>query len=134
MMLFIWILILGLVQSTAQLNINFLALLAIFAGIRKGPFAGLFIGSLIGLFAEVLSSTAFGLNLAIYSTLGLLSGIIKTRIYYKEKVLTEFLFSFCGMLFFYTAHFVFTGAIQPAVFFTVALSTSISPLLFKIVD
>lgn len=133
-MFFIWIFILGLVQAAVSLHINFLVLLAIFAGLRKGPLGGLFIGSLIGLFAEILSSTVFGLNIVIYSILGLLAGIIKARIYYKENVLLEFLFSFFGMLFFYLVYFVFTRTIQTGIFFTIIFSSLISPILFRLLD
>jgi cell shape-determining protein MreD len=133
-MLFVWILILGLVQSAASLNINFLALLAIFAGLKKGPLAGFLIAILIGAFAEVLSSSAFGLNLAIYSMLGLLSGIIKERFFYKETIIMEFLFSFFGISIFYMAYFVFTKTIQTDVFFTIIFSALVSPLLFKVID
>lgn len=133
-MLFVWILILGLVQSAASLNINFLALLAIFAGLKKGPLAGFLIAILICAFAEVLSSSAFGLNLAIYSMLGLLSGIIKERFFYKETIIMEFLFSFFGISIFYMAYFVFTKTIQTDVFFTIIFSALVSPLLFKVID
>ncbi|MCX5692104.1 MAG: hypothetical protein NTX47_00220 [Candidatus Omnitrophica bacterium] len=134
MILFIWIIILGLLQSAASLNINFLALFAIFAGLRKGPVRGLFIGMFIGVFAEILSSSVLGLNLILYSGIGLLAGIIKQRIYYKEGASMEFLFSFFGMLFFYFTYFVFTRTVQTGAFFTIIFSSLISPLLFRMID
>jgi cell shape-determining protein MreD len=134
MMLFIWIVVLGLLQSAAPLNINFLVLFAIFAGLKKGPLWGLCIGIFIGAFAEILSSQASGLNLMLYSGIGLLAGIIKQKIYYKEGVAMEFLFSFFGMLFFYLAYFAFTRTIQAGVLFAIVLSSIISPLLFKLVE
>ncbi len=134
MLLFIWIIILGLLQSAAPLNINFLALFAIFAGLKKGPLWGLCIGIFIGAFTEILSSQASGLNLMLYSGIGLLSGIIKQKIYYKESIAMEFLFSFFGMLFFYLAYFAFTRTAQAGVLFTIIFSSLISPLLFRLIE
>ena len=134
MLLFIWIIILGLLQSAASLNINFLALFAIFTGLKKGPLRGLCIGIFIGAFAEILSSQASGLNLMLYSGIGLLSGIIKQKIYYKEGLAMEFLFSFFGVLFFYLAYFAFTRTAQAGVLFTIIFSSLISPLLFRLIE
>ena len=133
-MLFVWIIISGLLQSAASLNINFLALFAIFAGLKKGPVWGLFIGVFIGGFAEILSSSPPGLNLMLYSGIGLLAGIIRQKIYYKEGAVMDFLFSFFGMLFFYLAYFAFTRAVQPGAFFTIIFSSIISPLLFRMIE
>jgi hypothetical protein len=133
-MLFIWIIISGLLQSAASLNINFLALFAIFAGLKKGPVWGLLTGIFIGGFAEIFSSSALGLNLLLYSGIGILSGMIKQKLYYKEGVAMEFLFSFFGVLFFYLAYFAFTKTIQTGVFFTIIFSSLISPLLFRIIE
>ena len=133
-MLFVWIIISGLLQSAASLNINFLALFAVFAGLKKGPVWGLFIGIFIGGFAEILSSSGPGLNLMLYSGIGLLAGIIKQKIYYKEGAVMEFLFSFFGMLLFYLAYFAFTRAVQPGAFFTIIFSSIISPLLFRLIE
>jgi len=134
MMLFIWIIISGLLQSAGSLNINFLALFAIFAGLKKGFVLVLFIGVFIGGFAEILSSSAPGLNLMLYSGIGLLSGIIKQELYYREGIVVDFLFSFFGMLFFYLAYFAFTRVVQPGAFFTIIFSSIISPLLFRVID
>jgi len=133
-MLFVWIIILGLLQSAAQMNINFLGLFAIFAGLKKGPVWGLFLGVFIGGLAEVLSSSAPGINLALYSGIGLLSGIIKQKIYYKEGGAIVFLFSFFGMLIFYLSYFAFTKTMQTGIFFTIIFSSLISPILFRLVD
>jgi len=133
-MLFIWIVILGLLQSVASLDINFLMLFAIFAGLKKGPVWGLFIGMFIGGFAEILPSSVSGLNLILYSGIGLGAGAIKQKIYYKEGAGMEFLFSFFGALFFYLAYFAFTKTVQTGVFFTVIFSALVSPLLFRITD
>jgi len=133
-MLFIWIIMLGFLQSTASLNINFLGLFAIFAGLKKGPLWGLSIGIFIGVLAEILSSQASGLNLMLYSGIGLLAGIIKQNIYYREGARMEFLFSFFGMLFFYLAYFAFTRTTQAGVLFTIILSSLVSPLLFRLIE
>jgi len=134
MILFAWIIILGFLQSATQLSINFLGLFAIFAGLKKGPLWGLFIGIFIGSFAEILSSQASGLNLTLYSGIGLLAGIIKQNIYYREGAIMEFLFSFFGMLFFYLAYFAFTRTAQTGALFTIIFSSIISPLFFKLID
>lgn len=133
-MLFIWIIILGLLQSVAQLNINFLGLFAIFAGLKKGLAWGLVTGIFIGSFAEILSSSAPGLNLMLYSGIGLAAGIIKQKIYYKEGASMEFLFSFFGLFCFYFAYFAFTRTVQASVLFTIILSALVSPLLFRVVE
>lgn len=133
-MLFIWIIILGLLQSAAFVNINFLALFAIFAGLKKGPVWGLFTGMFIGAFAEILSSSVLGANLILYSGIGLAAGIVKQKMYYKEGAAMEILFSFFGTLVFYLAYFAFTKTIQAGVFFTIIFSSAVSPLLFRLVD
>lgn len=133
-MLFVWIIMLGLLQSASSLNINFLVLFAIFAGLKKGPLWGLCIGIFIGVLAEILSSQASSLNLMLYSGIGLLSGIIKQNIYYKEGLATEVIFSFFGTLFFYLAYFAFTRTAQAGVLFTIILSSLVSPLLFRIIE
>ena len=134
MMLFVWIIILGFLQSAGSLNVNFLGLLAIFAGFKKGPLWGLFTGIVIGILSEILSSSAFGLNLALYSGVGLLSGIVKQKVYYKEGATMEFLFSFFGILFFYLAYFTFTRTFHADVLFTIIFSAVVSPLLFRIIE
>ncbi len=133
-MLFVWIIILGLLQSVSSLSINFLALFAIFAGFKKGPLLGLVIGIFIGAFAEILSSQASGLNLILYSGISLLSGAIRQKIYYKEGFVLDFLFSFFGVLFFYSVYFIFTRKAQADVLFIIILSSLISPLLFRIIE
>jgi len=133
-MFFVWIIILGLLQSAASLNINFLVLFAVFAGLRKGPLWGLLIGIYIGVLAEILSSSVLGLNFMLYSGIGLLSGVVKQKMYYREGVVVEFLFSFFGILFFYLAYFMFTKTAQAEVLFTVFFSSLISPLLFRLID
>ncbi|MBU1913339.1 MAG: hypothetical protein KKB22_07395 [Candidatus Omnitrophica bacterium] len=133
-MLFAWIIILGLLQSVAQLNINFLGLFAIFAGLKKGPIWGLCVGIFIGSLAEVLSSSVQGLNLMLYSGIGLAAGIIKQKIYYKEGARQEIIFSFFGMLCFYIAYFAFTRKIQTDVLFTIIFSAVVSPLLFSVFE
>ena len=133
-MFFVWLIILGLAQATVFQEVNFLVVLAIFAGLKKGPVLGLVFGSLIGVFTEVLSSSAFGLNLILFSIIGFLSGVLKAHIYYKENIFTEFLFSFFGVLFFYLVCFIFTKAIRQEVFFIALFSAIISPVLFRVID
>lgn len=134
MTLLIYVIILGFLQATSQININFLALFVIFAGLKKGPVWGLAAGIIIGGFAEILSPSSTGLSLMLYSAAGFLSGIISRKIYYKEGAGAEFLFSFFGILFFYLAYFAFTKTIQTGVFFTVIFSSLISPLLFRAIE
>jgi len=132
-MLFIWIIIFGFLQSAAQLDINFLALFAIFTGMKKGPVWGLFVGIFIGCFAEILSSSVFGLNLILYSGIGFLSGMIKQRVYYKQGIVMEFLFAFFGTLIFYLSYFAVTKTAQASAMFTIVFSSLISPLLFRMI-
>jgi hypothetical protein len=66
--------------------------------------------------------------------MGLLSGMIKQKLYYREGVAMEFLFSFFGMLFFYAGYFAFTRTFQAGAVFMIIFSGIISPLLFKIIE
>jgi hypothetical protein len=133
-MFFIWVVIIGLLQMTALKDINLLVVLAVFSGLRKGPLAGLLIGAGIGMFLEILSSLPFGLNLMLYSIVGLTSGIAKSRIYYKENIFTEIVFSFCGLGLFYIAYFIFAKRVQASIFSTALFSALFSPILFRIVE
>ena len=89
-MFFIWIIIIGLLQITVLRDLNLLVVLAIFVGLRKGPIRGLLTGGMIGIFSGILSSSAFSLNLLLYSVIGLTSGIVKSGMYWKENVFMEF--------------------------------------------
>lgn len=133
-MFFIWVLIMGLLQMTALRDVNLLAVAAVFSGFRKGPLWGFLIGAVIGMFAEILSASAFGFNIALYGIVGLLSGIAKSHIYYKEDVLMQVVFSFCGVFLFYFLYFILSGTIQASIFFTAFFSAAISPLIFRIVE
>jgi cell shape-determining protein MreD len=134
MILFVLIALAGFLQSSAEININFLALFAIFAGLRKGLLAGLLTGIFIGIVAEVFSSSVAGLNLMLYGGIGLLSGALKQELFYKEGIAMDFIFSFFGMLIFYGAYFAFTRTAQTGVLFTVFFSSAVSPLLFRFVE
>ncbi|MDP2920848.1 MAG: hypothetical protein Q8O12_00570 [Candidatus Omnitrophota bacterium] len=134
MMLFVWTVILGFLQSAATLNINFLFLLAIFAGLKKGPVWGVSVGMLAGVIAGIMPSSSPWLTLMLYSGSGLASGIIKHKVYYREGFLAEFIFSFFGMLTFYLAYFSLTKTFQPGVLFTVIFSALISPVFFRIME
>ncbi|MBU4590636.1 MAG: hypothetical protein KKG01_06910, partial [Candidatus Omnitrophica bacterium] len=112
-MVFVWVIAAGLLQMTVLRDVNLLVVLAVFAGLRKGPVFGFLLGALIGLFVEMLSGSTFGLNLALYSAVGLLSGIAKSQMFYRESVLMEFLFSFSGVLVFYLGYFILTKRTPP---------------------
>lgn len=133
-MLFVLVIIAGLLQMTALNDVNLLVVLAIFAGLRKGPVLGALISCAIGIFVEVLSGSAFGLNIALYSMIGLASGFARERMSYKENIFMQFIFSFCGLGLFYFLYFILSGVIQPSFFTTILFSTAISPLVFKIAD
>ena len=133
-MFFSWVIIIGLLQVTVLRELNLLVVLAVFSGLRKGPVLGLLIGGAIGIFVEILSSSAFGLNLVLYSMVGLLSGIAKSHMYYKENIFMEFVFSFFGLILFYFAYFVLTSTIQTSIFSTALFSAVVSPVLFRIVE
>lgn len=133
-MFFILVVILGLLQITLLGDLNLLVVLAIFSGLRKGPVAGLLIGGAIGIFVEFISSSAFGLNLALYSMIGLLSGIVRAHIYYKENIFMEFMFSFCGVSLFYFLYFILANRVPESIFSTVLFSAALSPVLFRIAE
>ncbi len=132
-MIFIWVVGAGLLQMTVLSDVNLLVVLAVFAGLRKGPVGGLLIGSAIGLFVEILSGSRFGLNLALYGVVGLLSGIATSRIFYRQKALMEFLFSFSGVLIFYLGYFILTRRTPPSIFAIALFSAALSPLVFRLV-
>jgi len=133
-MFFIWVIIAGLLQATLLKGLNLLAVLAVFSGLRKGPLTGLLTGGGIGIFVGVLSASGFGLSVALYSMLGLVSGVVKSHIYYKENIFMEFMFSFSGIVLFYFAYFILTGRIEASIFSIALFSALISPLLFRIVE
>lgn len=133
-MFFVWVIIAGILQITILRDLNLLAVLAVHSGLRKGPLAGLLIGCAIGIFAGILSISPFGLNLILYSMLGFVSGIARLRIYYKENIFMEFMFSFCGVVLFYLVYFILTGTARSSILPAVLFSTAVSPILFRIVE
>ncbi|MEE8317431.1 MAG: hypothetical protein V3S13_00810 [Candidatus Omnitrophota bacterium] len=133
-MFFIWVILAGLMQITVLWELNLLVLFAVYSGLRKGPLGGLLIGGAIGIFAGIISSSIFTLNLALYSLVGFLSGLAKSHIYYKENIFTHFLFSLCGLVLFYLAYFILTGRIQASIFSAILFSAALSPILFKVIE
>lgn len=133
-MFFICLILSTLLQATLLNRLNLLVLLAVFSGLRKGPFAGLLIGAAIGVLASIFSVSSFALNLALYGLVGFASGVVRAHVYYKEDMFMQFVFCFCGLLVFYFAYFILTGAIQTSVFYTVLFSAALSPVLFKIAE
>ena len=81
-MFFVWVIIVGLLQATVLSDLNLLFVMAVFAGLKKGPYLGVLIGAAIGIFVGILSAASLGLVLMFYSIAGLISGIISSRFYY----------------------------------------------------
>jgi len=133
-MFLVWVVLAGLLQVTVLYDLNLLVVLAVFAGLRKGPLLGLLIGSAIGAFAGIFSASALTLNLALYGLVGFASGLARARIYYKENIFMEIVFSFCGLTLFYILYFILTGRAPASVFYIAALSALVSPVLFRILD
>lgn len=133
-MFFIWALIIGLLQMTVLREIDLLVVLAVFFGLRKGPLSGLLVGAAIGMLMEILSSSSFGLNIALYSMVGLASGIASSRIYYKKTFFLEMAFSFCGAILFYVAYFILTRTFSPSIFSIALFSALVSPAIFRMVE
>lgn len=133
-MLFIWVIIIGLLQMTVLKDLNLLVVLAVFSGLRKGPIAGILIGGAIGFFTDILSVSRFGLNIFLYSLVGFISGFVKSHIYYRENIFMEFVFSFCGIILFYILYFFLTGDVRTSIFYVALFSAVVSPLLFKVVE
>ncbi|MFC1667611.1 hypothetical protein ACFL0P_07145 [Candidatus Omnitrophota bacterium] len=133
-MFFIWVILATLLQATVLNGLNLLVLLAVFSGLRKGPFVGLLVGVAIGVFACFFSASSFGLHLALYGMVGFVSGIARAHIYYKEDMFMQFVFCFCGLFLFYFMYFILTNTIQVSSISTVLFSAALSPVLFKIVE
>ena len=133
-MLFILVIIIGLLQMNVLREVNLLVVLVVFFGLKKGAVTGLLIGAAIGMFSEILSSFPFCLNLMLYSIVGLASGIASSQIYYKENIFMEMLFSFCGLILFYSVYFILTITLQVSIFSTILLSTLVAPILFRIAE
>ena len=131
-MFFILAILAALLQITVLRDLNLLVVLAVFSGLRKGPLAGLLIGISIGSLAEVFSSSAFGLNLGLYSMVGFVSGLIRSGVYYRETILTEFIFSFFGVLLFYFAYFILTNVVCASLFHIALFSAMLAPIIFRI--
>ena len=133
-MFFVWVLLLSILQMTLLRGVNLLAVLAVFAGLRKGAGSGLVIGLAIGIVGGLLSSSSFGLNIVLYGMVGLLSGLAKSRIFYKEDIFMEVVFSFCGVILFYSMYFILTKISQASILSTALFSAALSPVLFRIVE
>jgi len=115
-------------------DLNLLVVLAVFAGLRKGPIGGLFISSAIGIYAGILSYSSLAYNVILFGLIGFASGTAKIHIYYKENIFVDFVFSFCAIFLFYFAYFVFFGATRAPIFTTALFSAAVSPLLFKMIE
>jgi len=133
-MFFVWVVVAGLLQVTVLRDLNLLVVLAVFAGLKNGPLLGLLAGICIGAFSGVLSVSPFGLNLALYGLVGFLSGSAKEHIFYKESVLMQIIFSFCGLFLFYLAYFVLTNSMNVSILPTLLFSTIVSPAVFRVVE
>lgn len=86
------------------------------------------------MFAGLSSGAEFGLNVGLYAVVGLLSGIAKANIFYKEDIFMEVIFSFCGVILFYGVCFILTKAIYVPVLSTALFSAALSPILFRVVE
>jgi len=111
-----------------------LVALVVFAGLKKGPFAGLLAGGAIGILSGMFSSAPFMFILALYMVTGFVTGLARSRMFYRETVFTECAFSFTGVIFFYAAFFILTGTPQPFIFYTAFFSAALSPLVFRIAE
>ena len=133
-MFVVYVILSGLLQCTMLRDLNLLVVLAVFAGLRKGPIGGLLISSAIGIYAGILSASSFTSNIILFGLIGFASGAAKVHIYYKENIFIDFVFSFCGVLLFYFAYFVFVGASGAPIFTTALFSAAASPLLFRMIE
>ncbi len=133
-MFVVYVILSGLLQCTMLRDLNLLVVLAVFAGLRKGPIGGLLISSAIGIYAGILSASSFASNIILFGLIGLASGVAKIHIYYKENIFVDFVFSFCGVLLFYFAYFVFADVNGTPIFTTALFSAAISPLLFRMIE
>lgn len=133
-MFFVWVVVAGLLQVTVLRDLNLLVVLAVFAGLRKGSALGLLAGICIGVFSGIFSVLPFGLNLALYGLVGFLSGFAKEHIFYKENILMQIIFSFCGLFLFYLAYFVLTSSMNRAILPTLLFSAIVSPIVFRVVE
>ena len=133
-MFLFWLILLGVLQVTILKDFNMLVILAVFSGLRKGAIVGLLMGCMVGIFVELVSGSAFGLNLALYSFIGFMSGVVRAHLYYyKESIFMQVMFSFCGVVLFYFLYFILTNRLYPSIFSTAFFSAVLSPLIFRIV-
>lgn len=133
-MFFVWAVVIVALQMTVLKGANLLVVLAVFAGLRKGATLGLAIGAAIGMFAGFSSGAGLGLNAGLYAMVGLLSGIAKAHIFYKEDIFMEVIFSFCGVMLFYGVYFILTKENYVPVLSTALFSAALSPILFRVVE
>lgn len=132
-MFLIWIIIIGLLQITILQDINLLVVIACLSGVKYGHVKGLLTGMMIGAFAEILSGSTFGYHLVLFSLVGLVSGLVRSSISYKESIFTKILFSFFAVILFYLGCFILTGVFFAPMFSIALLSAAVSPLIFKVV-
>lgn len=133
-MFFIWIILTGLVQAAVFNDLNLLVALSVFSGYRRGPTAGLATGAFIGAFSGIFSSMPLGLNIALHSMVGFAVGFTRARIYYKENIFMEAIFSFLGIALYYSAYFIAAAEIQTSIFSTAVVTAVIAPVLFRLVE
>ncbi len=123
-----------LLQATVLRDFNLLVVLAVVAGVRRGPLYGLLSGALIGFFSGIFSSFDFFLLAFIYGVVGLIAGAVKSKILYKEDFFMRLILSFFGLILFYAMYFFLTDTIRYSVFYTILFSSVLSPFLFKVVE
>ena len=133
-MFFVWVVVIVALQMTVLKDVNLLVVLAVFAGLRKGAALGLAIGAAIGMLAGFSSGAGFGLNAGLYAMVGLLSGIAKAHIFYKEDIFMEVIFSLFGVILFYGVYFILTKASYVPILSTALFSAALSPILFRVVE
>ena len=73
--------------SLFDITPNFTAALAYYLGIKRGEMKGLFLGSLIGIVEDCLSSSFLGPNLLSKGLIGYLSSVISKKIFIWTPVL-----------------------------------------------
>ncbi|MFH1853873.1 MAG: hypothetical protein ABH815_01010 [Candidatus Omnitrophota bacterium] len=133
-MIFLLAVIFALLQITVARDINLLIVLVVFAGLRKGALWGLLIGGAIGILASIFSSRLFLTNVVLYAMIGFITGIARSRMFYKENAFSEIMFCFFGSMLFYSVYFILTGVPQPFILYTAFFSAVFSPLIFRIAE
>lgn len=124
--MFIMIIVGFILQTTifrqiqiADVSPNILVILIAIAGTMYGQYAGMFAGTICGLFVDLIYSSVIGVNIFIYAVVGFIIGIAN-RIYIEDDIVLPVMTIAAGDLIygalFYVLKFLLRGRLELVVY------------------